>query len=1700
MLIESVEITSDSGVDKDYEAGDEIEITVTFSEAVAVTGTPRLKIKLNGTRMAEYVGSGSTAPDLVFSYTVTDRDYDLDGVSLPNNGLRLNGGTIKSQVDGTDALLDLTAVPGGPAYTWFDPPAWEDISPHRVHNRPALTDVSVASNPAVGSSYSTGETILIDVAFDKPMRVITHEGVPTFEITFEASPSPATWKRREAHYTEVVGGNSVRFAYEVQSDDYAENGLTAFERAIRWNGGLITRNGVHDDITLALRAKDDHTALNRQAVHKVNALDTTMAPVIADAGPFTVSENQTAVATLTATDGDTASADLVWTIEGGADELAFELSTAGVLTFAAAKDYEAPDDADADGAYEVDVMVSDGVNRAVALFVTAALLTVRLADADEVAPTLTSASVDGATLTLTWDEALDSDSAPAPADCAVAVSGAARAVSSVNLNGATVTLTLASPAGHGQAVTLDYTPGTNRIRDRWGNEAVQIAGRSVRNDSPEPSLSIQPVTVDESDGTASFTVMLNVPSAEQVTVDYATADGTATAGSDYTAANGTLTFAAGETSKSIVVTIAGDTVDEDDETFSVTLGNAVNASIGQAVAAGTIVDDDEAASAITDQVTGLTATASVNRVALSWTPPAGTILGYRIEASYDGGTVWAEVEDNTNSTSTAYAHGSGLMAGETRHYRVSAITEDGAGTPSAAAEANATDTVDGLTATGVAIEDTPDGMATINLCWKPTGVAASDLKNFAIRKRHIHPSYPAEWSDQHWSPWSKSTAADCEAGSIGFRVSGSIAPNIRYAYQIRARYGMRWALSNDAEAVSVDAALDLRADVLTGNSSLSGDTDVPATVCPAYDDPATPEADAGSFIVNIGFSTGPAVMLNYEAVTGFVLNNDVTLENATAELIDRPYGAQLGYRVRITATTWGQPVAVSVPAGAVTHPASSVRNQASNVFRRNTSASTDCDTGSDITVYPPAVRRAEILDDDDRSGMWSTGERVRATLEFTEPVTVTTDNGIPTVSLSIDGKTVQASYAEGTGGDTLAFEHVVTAEQSPFNSASLVANSLSLNGGAIASLDGPAATLAHPGAVKQKKPATGPKLTAEVSVSAGTSPVTEGTPAAFTLTRTGDTAAALTVTVSVSEDGAVFSGTPPTEAEFAAGSATLDLAVATEDDEVAGDGSVVTVILVAGTGYAVDADASEATVTVEDDDAVPENAAPTGLPTIAGTAQVGETLTASAADIADADGLANATFAWQWIANDGTADADIAGATGASYTLTAAEAGKTVKVRVVFTDDGGTEETLVSEVTAAVAAALPVVSVGAAASPVTEGAAAVFTLSRTGDMASTLEVSVSVTQAGAVLSGTPASTVTFGAGSAEATLSAATDDDSVAEADGRVTASVVAGSGYGIEANASSAGVDVYDNDEAATTPITAVETLWTSTLTVESIGGVLLGTVGGGNALSPDGWSEDGAQFRVEQLFYFPQYSELAFAVSAAPPGIGQLTLHLDDVQVQLSGAQSERYFYWTVADLGWQAGQAVTVKLTRTDPDAVAAAPGLSVADAQVREAEGAALSFRVTLDEAQASTVSVAVLNDAHDEGSETLTLALSRPFGAELADGTATGTIVNTGPMPQAWITRFGRTVGLQALEAIGDRISGSGAIGGTQVVLGGVELLGSGELAGAMLDGEAGWPARPEDFEGPGIADDGRGMTGRELLLGSSFRLGAGGCPLPISPV
>ena len=99
-----------------------------------------------------------------------------------------------------------------------------------------------------------------------------------------------------------------------------------------------------------------------------------------------------------------------------------------------------------------------------------------------------------------------------------------------------------------------------------------------------------------------------------------------------------------------------------------------------------------------------------------------------------------------------------------------------------------------------------------------------------------------------------------------------------------------------------------------------------------------------------------------------------------------------------------------------------------------------------------------------------------------------------------------------------------------------------------------------------------------------------------------------------------------------------------------------------------------------------ENTPQTGGPAICGTAQVGQTLTADTAGVSDDDGLGSGVFEYQWVRSDGTTDTDIAGATGATYTLVAADEGKTVKVRVSFTDGGGNPESQTSAATPPVTA------------------------------------------------------------------------------------------------------------------------------------------------------------------------------------------------------------------------------------------------------------------------------------------------------------------------------------------------------------------------------------------------------------------------------
>ena len=121
------------------------------------------------------------------------------------------------------------------------------------------------------------------------------------------------------------------------------------------------------------------------------------------------------------------------------------------------------------------------------------------------------------------------------------------------------------------------------------------------------------------------------------------------------------------------------------------------------------------------------------------------------------------------------------------------------------------------------------------------------------------------------------------------------------------------------------------------------------------------------------------------------------------------------------------------------------------------------------------------------------------------------------------------------------------------------------------------------------------------------------------------------------------------------------------------------------------------------------NSPATGAPTISGTAQVGETLTADTTGIADSDGLTGVSYSYQWIANNGNSDTDISGATGSSYTPVAADEGKTIKVRVSFTDDANHPEVRTSGSTGVVNAALTPLTVSMDNNPTNHNGTDVFT-------------------------------------------------------------------------------------------------------------------------------------------------------------------------------------------------------------------------------------------------------------------------------------------------------------------------------------------------------------------------------------------------------
>ena len=1660
-------------------------------------------------------------------------------------------------------------------------------------------------------------------------------------------------------------------------------------------------------VTATVSSGSGYTVSGPSGTADVVVEDDDAAPVVTTASPIVVAENATSVATLSATDADTAVADLSWSIPagaaGGADAAKFALTAGGVLTFKAAKDYESPDDADTDGEYEVTVRVNDGANA-----VDAALV-VRLSDVDEVAPTLSSASVDGDALALTFDEALDGDSVPPKSAFAVTVAGAARGVDTVAVSEKVVTLTLSSSVSSGETVTVGYTvptgAGAKPVKDAVGNAAATFSSAGVTNATAAlPVVSIAASATPVTEGAAAaFTLSRTGATDAALTVSVSVSESEASvSGTPPTS----VTFAAASASATLSVATEDDEVAEDASTVTATVSSGSGYTVsGTSASADVVVEDDDAAPVVTTaspivvaenatSVATLSATDADTAAAdLSWSIPAGAAGGAdraKFALTADGALSFTAAKD-FEAPDDADADGA---------YEVTVRVTDGVNPVDAAlvVRLEGADDDTGPTASLEALPERHDGTAAfrfeLHFSEAPSGLSYRTVGGGLLEVTGgtlTHARRLTRGSNQGWEVTVEPTQAGdivitlparscgeadaiCIDGEPLARAATATVPGpassslpvvsiAASATPVTEGAAAAFTLSRTG---ATDAALTVSVSVSESEASVSGTpptsvtfaaASASATLSVATEDDEVAE-DASTVTATVSSGSGYTVSGTSASADVVVEDDDATPVVTTASPIVVAENATSVATLSATdADTAAADLSWSIPAGAA----------------GGADAAQFALTADGVLSFT-AAKDYEAPDDADADGAYEVTVRVTDGANPVDAALVVrlsdVDDVAPVLSsASVDGAVLtltfgealdtasqpaSSSFAVSVAGSARTVDAVAVSEKvvaltlsSAVTSGQTVTVGYTVPTGAGAkpvqdAAGNPAASFANTNTTNATD------ALPVVLIAPAATPVTEGTAAAFVLTRTGATDAALTVAVSVSESEAAVSGTPPTSVTFAAGSASATLSVATEDDEVAEDASTVTVTVSSGSDYTVDGTSGSAEAVVNDDDDAP--AVTTASPiVVAENATAVATLSATDADTAAADlswsipedeagGVDGAQFT---LSADGEllfreakdyeapddADADgayevtvrvtdganpvdaalvvrledaddaapaLTGASvdGAALTLTFGEAldgdsvpppssfavtvagsaraidsaavsGSTVgltlssavtsgeTVTVGYTVPTGADVQPVQDAAGnpavafantnainTTAAALPGVSIAPASTPVTEGTAAAFVLTRTGATAAELTVTVQVSEAGSVLDGTPPWSATFASGSAETRLSVATENDAADEADARVSASIMAGDGYEVDAERASTGVDVFDDDAAV--QVAAVEELWSATLTWTDLGNNWFG--GFADGFSNPGWSEDGQAFRIWYISYDVGARTLLMAHDGSGGLIGEpgeLSLHVGGHEVgageALSAFAGARVGRVGGVDAQWSVGEEVTVRLTRASGDAEAgpAGPGFSVADAQANEASGVPLRFRVTLDAPAQSTVSVryrtangtaqagadyvagrgavrfargetaktiavAVVQDSHDEGSETMTLTLSGPHGATVADGTATGTISNTGPIPQAWSARFGRTVAEQAIDAVQARFEAPRTLGLAGTIAG--QPLASTTTTDRsheqVQDAREGLENLAKWFDGTPKEDNelGTGMntlTGGEVLSTSSFALTEG---------
>ena len=1137
------------------------------------------------------------------------------------------------------------------------------------------------------------------------------------------------------------------------------------------------------------------------------------------------------------------------------------------------------------------------------------------------------------------------------------------------------------------------------------------------DDDPPTGLSIRDASVDEGDSgdaTMTFTVTLSPAATGTVTVDWATADGTATAGADYTAGSGSLTFDDGDASKEVSVLVTGENVDESNETFTVTLSSAVGATIGDAEATGTIRDDDDAPTvtlhldpaSISENGGVSTVTASLDHpssqgttVWLSVTPAAAgdylipnTILVIQPSETESTGLVTITAVDNAvdapNKTVTVSSNlvVNTLGANDPEPVMLT-IRDDENVAPTGAPTIDDTTPMVGetLTADASGIAD-PDGLtgATFTYQWiRVSGGTETPITGATTA------TYTVVAADLGATLKVKATFTD-DGGAIETLESAETGTVAAAPLPPPPPPGGRVFVSNTSgDVLGSEHVLPARAQPFT-TGNVSGGYNLSSVVL-AIDSPGSDvrvtiresEADGSPGGVVHELTNPPSDagggLHEYSAPAGATLEAD-TVYHVMAE------------RTSVTARTW----------------------KVTDSGREDPGAAPGWEIGGSFWIL--------------EHGTWTSFRsslqiQVKGTGGNTDPTGAPTiDDTTPVVGETLTADASGIADADGLTGAAFTWQWIRMSGGTETRIAGATTASYTVVAADVGATLKVAAGFTDDGGTAEMVESAETAAVAvfpEVTV-ASDGDVTEGSAAVFTLTRTGDKAQALDVAYEVTVSGNFGVTTGAGTATFPAKDATVQVSLATTGDSTHEAHGSVTVTLQADAAYDLGADAA-VTATIRDDDDSPA----TGAVAITGTPTEGETLTADRSGLADADGLDNAAWVYQWVRTpSGGSDADISGATSQTYVPIFADMGATLKVRVTVTDDEGHQATFTSAPTAVVAA-LPRPEVTPSSDgDVTEGSPAVFTLTRTGSTAGTLRVVFDIEPLGgdfgiAAEDGTTfpvgrrtEAETTFPAGSSTTQVSLSTVDDNTHEADGTVFLSMLVSDDY-VLGDPDYAMLKIRDNDNAAPTGAPTIDD------TTPVVGETLTADASGID--DPDGLTSPSFTWQW-----------IRTSGGTATPISGATTASYTVVAADV-GATLKVQAIFTDDD-----GIQETVESAETAT--VEAVRALSIADASVDEGDSGSttLDFTVTLDPAatetvtvdwatsdgtatagtdytagtgsltfnagdSSRTVSVTVAGDNVDEPNETFTVTLSGESGATIEDGAATGTITDDDATPTVTLT-------------------------------------------------------------------------------------------------